>query len=112
MKIISLIAAIATAASLAAPAHADTDSDFVGQLHNYGIYGPHDYDAWLGKIVCERQRNGIDAGPGRAAAFIADNLPTGTDRSRSWQFLATAIAFYCPDRADFMHDAPVAVGSA
>ena len=45
MKIISLIAAIATAASLAAPAHADTDSDFVGQLHTYGIYGPHDYDA-------------------------------------------------------------------
>lgn len=112
MKIISLAVAIATAVSLAPSAHADTDSDFVRQLHTYGIYGPHDYDAWLGKIVCERQQNGIDTHPGHAATFVADNLPAGTDRSQSWQFLATAIAFYCPDRAGFMQGAPAGVAPA
>jgi hypothetical protein len=45
---------------LAAPAHADPDTDFANQLHGYGIYGPRDYTAWLGKIPCERLGNGID----------------------------------------------------
>jgi hypothetical protein len=40
--------------ALAAPAHADPDVDFDNQLHGYGIYGPRDYNAWLGKITCER----------------------------------------------------------
>jgi hypothetical protein len=37
------LASITAAVALAAPAHADVDSDFANQLHGYGIYGPRDY---------------------------------------------------------------------
>ena len=51
-KQLCALAAITTVSfAPAAPAHADPDADFANQLHGYGIYGPRDYDAWLGKIT-------------------------------------------------------------
>ena len=92
----------AAAVALAAPAHADVDTDFADQLHSYGIYGPRDYNAWLGKITCNRlgngNGNGIDADAVESAAFLSKNLPRGTTTAQSWQFLAAAIGTYCPDQ--------------
>lgn len=95
---LSVLASIMTAAvALAAPAHADVDTDFANQLHGYGIYGPRDYNAWLGKITCNRL-GGIDADAYKSAAFLSKNLPRGTTTEQTWQFLAAAIGSYCPDQ--------------
>jgi hypothetical protein len=90
--------AAALALLLAAPAHADVDTDFANQLHVYGIYGPRDYNAWLGKITCNRLGNGTDADAYRSAAFLSKNLPQGSTTAQTWQFLAAAISAYCPDQ--------------
>jgi hypothetical protein len=90
--------AAALALVLAAPAHADVDTDFANQLHVYGIYGPRDYNAWLGKITCNRLGNGTDADAYRSAAFLSKNLPRGSTTAQTWQFLAAAISAYCPDQ--------------
>jgi hypothetical protein len=96
---LAIAAAVAAAAVtvLAAPAHADVDTDFAAQLHTYGIYGPRDYNAWIGKITCKRLHSGVDHDAYKSAAFLAKNLPLGTTTEQTWQFLATAINFYCPD---------------
>jgi hypothetical protein len=88
----------AAALALAAPAGADPDADFSNQLHSYGIYGPRDYDAWLGKITCERLHNDLDTTADRSARFALINLPRGTTTAQSYQFLAAAIGTYCPDQ--------------
>jgi Protein of unknown function (DUF732) len=90
--------AAALALVLAVPAHADVDTDFANQLHVYGIYGPRDYNAWLGKITCNRLGNGTDADAYRSAAFLSKNLPRGSTTAQTWQFLAAAISAYCPDQ--------------
>jgi hypothetical protein len=51
-KFLPLVAVVAAAVALAAPVHADVDTDFANQLHGYGIYGQRDYNAWLGQIAC------------------------------------------------------------
>jgi hypothetical protein len=84
--------------ALAAPVHADVDTDFANQLHVYGIYGPRDYNAWLGKITCNRLGNGTDANADASAAFLSKNLPRGTATAQTWQFLDAAINAYCPDQ--------------
>jgi Protein of unknown function (DUF732) len=84
--------------SLAGPAHADPDADFNSQLHGYGIYGPRDYTAWLGKITCERLHNGLDTTADKSAHFAMINLPRSTTTGQSYQFLAAAIGTYCPDQ--------------
>jgi Protein of unknown function (DUF732) len=88
----------AAAVALAAPAGADPDADFNDQLHGYRIYDPRDYDAWLGKITCERLHNGLDTTADRSARFTLINLPRGTTTAQSYQFLAAAIGTYCPDQ--------------
>jgi hypothetical protein len=94
-----VLAAIMTAAvTLAAPAHADADTDFANQLHGYGIYGQRDYNAWLAKITCKRLGNGVDTGAEKSAEFLSHNLPRGTDTGQTWQFLAAAISTYCPEQ--------------
>jgi hypothetical protein len=95
------VPALATAAvvALAAPAHADPDADFANQLHAYGIYAPPDYNAWLGKITCERLHNGLDTTADKSVHFAFVNLPRGTTSGQSYQFLAAAIGTYCPDQA-------------
>ncbi|HZA08463.1 DUF732 domain-containing protein [Mycobacterium sp.] len=97
MKAGWLGAIAALAIALAAPAHADVDADFAARLHTYGVYGPKDYNAWLGKIVCKRLGIGQDADAYKSADFILRNLPPHSTVAQSWQFLATSIDFYCPE---------------
>jgi hypothetical protein len=66
-------------------------------IASYGIYGPRDDNARLGKIACNRLGSGIDA-DAESAAFLSKNLPRGTATAQSWQFLAAAIGTYCPDQ--------------
>jgi Protein of unknown function (DUF732) len=84
--------------AVAGSAHADPDADLANQLHGYGIYGPLDYNAWLGKITCERLRNGLDTTADKSAHFALVNLPRGTTTGQSYQFLGAAIGTYCPDQ--------------
>lgn len=99
MKSTTLAAAVVgLAMALAAPAHADIDTDFSNQLHGYGIYGPRDYNAWLGKIVCERLNKGVDGDAAKSVKFISPNLPKGSTQAQSWQFLGASINTYCPDQ--------------
>jgi hypothetical protein len=96
---VSVLAMVAAAlVALAAQAHADPDTDFANQLHGYGIYGPLDYDTWLGKITCERLHNRLDTTADKSAHFALINLPRGTTTGQSYQFLAGAIGTYCPDQ--------------
>src|ERR1700751_1714657 len=84
--------------AVAAPAQADPDTDFANQLHGQGIYGPLDYNAWLGKITCERLHNSLDTTADKSAHFALINLPRGTATGQSYQSLAAAIGTYCPDQ--------------
>lgn len=90
--------AVAAGTALAAPAHADPDTDFANQLHTYGIYGPKDFNAWIGKIQCKRLRTGLDANAGEAAVFLKINLAKTTTEQQAYQFLNAAINTYCPDQ--------------
>jgi hypothetical protein len=97
-KLLGLVSVTAAAAVvLAAPSYADVDTDFANQLHGYGIYGQRDYNAWLGKITCDRLGR-IDADAYKSAAFLSKNLPRGSTTAQTWQFLAAAIGTYCPDQ--------------
>jgi hypothetical protein len=58
---------------------------------------PRDYNAWLGKITCNRL-GGIDADADTSAAFLSKNFPRGSTIAQTWQFLAGAIGTYCPDQ--------------
>src|ERR1700682_2984400 len=95
-RLVTIVGALAI--TLAAPAHADPHTDFAAQLHTYGIYGPRDYNAWLGKIVCERLHKGVDADAYKSQKFVATNLPRGSTQVQAWQFLGSAITLYCPDQ--------------
>jgi Protein of unknown function (DUF732) len=99
----AIVAAMAIA--LAAPAHADPDTDFANQLHTYGIYGPRDYNAWLGKIVCKRLGNGVDPDAFASAHFISNNLPRGSTTAQAWQFLGASIGTYCSDLTPVLQNA-------
>ena len=101
------VPALVTAAmvAVAASAHADPDTDFANQLHGYGIYGPLDYNAWLGKIACERLHNGVDTTADKSARFALVNLPRGTTTAQSYQFLGAAIGTYCPDQVPILTSA-------
>ncbi len=97
-KLSALASITAAAVTLAAPAHADVDTDFANQPHIYGIYGQRDYNAWLAKITCKRLGNGVDSGAEKSAEILSHNLPRGTDTAQTWQFLAAAIETYCPEQ--------------
>ncbi|MGH3551205.1 MAG: DUF732 domain-containing protein [Mycobacterium sp.] len=100
------VVAIAIAIGLAAPAHADDDADFNNQVHSYGIYGPFDYNAYLGKIACRRLGDHVDPDAAASARFLSHNLPRGTTQVQSYQFLGSAISVYCPDLAPVMQNIP------
>jgi hypothetical protein len=91
-------AAIAPSLVFAAPAHADPDVDFASELHTYGIYGPKDYNAWIGKITCQRLENGLDHDAGMSAKFVFRQLPKDSTTAQAWQFLGAALRTYCPDK--------------
>ena len=105
MMRIGLVGLLVTAIALAAPAQADPDTDFANQLHTYGIYGPRDYNAWLGKIVCERIDNGVDTSAAKSTEFVSHNLARDTTPAQWAQFLATAVGSYCPDEIPFLQRA-------
>ena len=90
-------AAFSLATVAAGPAHADPDTDFANELHTYGIYGPKDYNAWIGKIECKRLHTGVDPNAAAAAGFLKTNLPRGTSEQSIYQFLSAGINYYCPD---------------
>jgi hypothetical protein len=107
MKVTGLaVAAIAAAISLSAPASADPDTDFDNQLGRFGIYGPHDYNPYIAKIVCHRLGVGVDPDAAAAAHFLSNNLPRGTTQVQTYQFLGTAIAQYCPDLQGKLQNIP------
>ncbi|MBS9534993.1 DUF732 domain-containing protein [Mycobacterium sp. M1] len=89
-------AIMGAAVALAALAHADPDTDFAYELKTYGIYGARDYNAWLGKITCERLRNGVDGDADKSVHFISQNLQKGTTQAQAWKFLGASINTYCP----------------
>lgn len=93
------VAVLAAAMVAAAPAHADPDIDFADQLHGFGIYGPRDYNAWLGKITCKRLDRGVDGDAYASMNFISRNLERGTTQEQAAQFLGAAITTYCPNLA-------------
>lgn len=98
VKTVILASLSALTLLLAAPAHADTDTDFANELHTYGIYGQKDYNAWIGKIQCKRLRTGLDANAGEAAVFLKQNLNKDSTEQQVYQFLGGAIRYYCPDQ--------------
>ncbi len=104
---IALAAAAATAVAvvLSAPAQADPDTDFAEQLHTFGIYGPRDYNAWLGKISCKRLFKGVDRDLYAAADFISLNLARETSQTQAVQFVGAAISTYCPDQVGVLQAA-------
>jgi Protein of unknown function (DUF732) len=72
--------------------------DVVDEIVTAGGNGPRDYNAWLGKITCERLHNGLDATADKSAHFALINLPRDTTTGQSYQFLAAAIGTYCRDQ--------------
>jgi hypothetical protein len=100
------VAAIAAAIGLASPASADPDTDFDNQIAGYGIYGPHDYNPYIAKIVCRRLSQGVDPDAAASAHFLLNNLPRGTTQVQSYQFLGSAISIYCPDMAPKLQNIP------
>ncbi len=100
-------AAIAAPLVLATPAHADPDIDFANELHGFGIYGPRDYNAWIGKITCKRLNNGLDKDAYQSAKFVLTNLPNGSTQTQAVQFLGAAITTYCPEQIGVLQRAAV-----
>ena len=90
---------MAAAIAVAVPAQADPDIDFANQLHGFGIYGPRDYNAWLGKITRKRLDRGVDGDAYASINFVSRNLDRGTTQEQAAQFLGAAITMYCPDLA-------------
>ena len=90
-------AAAAVALTVAAPANADIDTNFANELHTFGLYGQKDYNAWIGKIVCKRLSTGLDADSVEAVRFVQMNMHNAT-QEQSWQFLGSAMKYYCPDK--------------
>jgi hypothetical protein len=103
----SVAAAAALALAVAAPAQADIDTNFANELHTFGIYGQKDYNAWIGKIVCKRLNTGLDADSVEAHRFIAMNMEKDTSAEQSWQFLGSAMKYYCPDKLSVLLPAEV-----
>jgi len=102
-RVIVGIAAAAAALALAAPAQADPDTDFTNELHNYGIYGQKDYNAWIGKIACKRLYTGVDPDAHKSAQFIANQLQKGQNSTeQAYQFLAAALRTYCPEKVSIL----------
>jgi hypothetical protein len=105
-KLAAIGAMAAAAISLAGPAQADDyDYTFKNTVNNFGVYGPQDQLAWLGKISCERIERGVDANAYKSANFVQHNLPLGTTEGQAFQFLGAAIDHYCPNEVGFLQAA-------
>ena len=98
------LAGVSAAVVLAVPAHADVDTDFANRLHGYGIYGPRDYNAWIGKLTCKRLFNDVDHDAFDSAAFVGKNIH-GSDTEQAWQFVGSAVSVYCPEKLAVLQQA-------
>ena len=101
MRLTTVTASLVAASimlTLAPSVHADPDTDFATELHAQGIYGPRDYNAWVGKITCKRLATGVDSNAFESAKFISNNLARGTTTEQSWQFLSAGMRTYCPEQ--------------
>ena len=109
IRSITLAALVTATVSVAIPAtaQADLDTDFANQLHSFGIYGPRDYNAWIGKIACKRLYDGLDKDAYASAHFVSLQLPKGSTTAQAWQFLGSSINFYCPDKLPVLQAAAV-----
>jgi hypothetical protein len=105
MRVVMMAGVAAAAIVVAAPAHADPDIDFAHQLQEFGIYGERDYNAWIGKITCQRLARGVDADAYAAATFVGRNLPRDSSAAQAMQFLGAAIGTYCPDQVGVLQSA-------
>jgi hypothetical protein len=94
----TLAAGAALTLALAPVAGADPDEAFAEQLHTYGIYGQKDFNAWIGKIMCKRLRNGHDPDAFTSADFVYGQLQKGATTDQAWQFVGAAIPIYCPEQ--------------
>jgi hypothetical protein len=104
-RIVVAIALAAAGLVLAAPAHADVDTDFNNELHLYGIYAGKDYNAWIGKLTCKRLDKGLDADANKSAQFIHMQLAKDATTEQAWQFLGAALRTYCPDKMPILEQA-------
>ncbi|AQA06380.1 hypothetical protein BVC93_13515 [Mycobacterium sp. MS1601] len=86
-------------------AAADPDEAFADQLHTFGIYGQKDFNAWIGKLMCKRLRNGHDADAFASAKFVHDQLQKGSTTDQAWQFVGAGIPIYCPEQAFVLQQA-------
>src|SRR6202012_5298178 len=101
-----IVAAAGGPLAVAAPAHADDyDYPFKTTVNSFGVFGPQDQLAWLGKISCDRIGRGVDGDPYKSATFIQRNLPRGTTQGQAFQFLGAAIDHYCPNQTAFIQNA-------
>ena len=93
MKINRLASTVLTAIAMAvpmpavaAPAHADPDTDFYNELHIYGIYGE------------KRLWNNLDHDANASAQFVKRQLDKDTTTEQTYQFLGAAYRTYCPEK--------------
>ncbi|MFN8227278.1 MAG: DUF732 domain-containing protein [Mycobacterium sp.] len=108
----ALTAVLALSVITPATAHADVDTDFQNTLHTFGIYGQRDFNAWIGKLTCERLNRGVDHDAYASQHFVANQLDRHSTEAQTWQFLGLAIATYCPDQLPVLQRASVNSGSA
>lgn len=99
---------IGAAVGLAAPAAADPDTDLSQELHTYGIYGQKDYNAWIGKLVCNRLNDNVDHDAFDSAKFLGNTLDSNNATEQNWQFLSAALNHYCPDNSPILTHAAMA----
>lgn len=86
------VAAAAVALTVAAPAHADGDNDFLSALQNAGVPANGDMAA-LGRSVCPMlSQPGQDAAD--VAARVADTA--GMPLGPATMFTGIAISMFCP----------------
>ena len=76
-------------------------------MHAYGIYGPQDYNAWIGKITCQRLQKGLDRDAYASQHFVSNQLDEEQHAAQGWQFLGLAITTYCPDQLPVLQRASV-----
>jgi len=106
------VVCIAIAIILAAPAHADQDSDFDRYLWNFEYYAPHDSTRFLAKTTCTRLRNGSFPDAATALNYFTRNLKGGTTAEQTYQILGASVGFYCPEQAPKLKDMPIAAAAA
>ena len=101
-RILVGVAALTIGLGFAAPAAADPDTAFANELHTYGIYGPKDYNAWIGKIMCKRIYTNVDPDVFASANFVRNQLDKDATTEQAYQFVAAGLRTYCPEKLSIL----------